>query len=352
MNPELLIDDARHLLGDADPQACNNLTAALQDSQAIATHNFVQPQHLVCIDGAVASTQTDVLVWTAAVAGNSGNDDIISYQLVSGVSSATDRLRSAAMALCEMRMALQAAESAGEVWMDGSLTTPLLSVSTAISGANEAIADTLANLLERTSSMKTIESYIELAKSGNLRALPKQDTATGFAEDWSELPILATSTQNWVAERNDHVLARGVLKPGEYLLARRAREALRVKIRTTEDMPPVAREWADALDPLLRAWRTSVSAHVTYAMPHVGTGRPVKIEYTTSNGEDAHNVARSVVETACSHIAGVQVVEPLPQFLVDATVKKQVTTDMLDMMRYAHQQLGGHFPEAVKEYRS
>lgn len=352
MDTYSLINDARDLLGVADPQACQNLTAALHDLQAIASHQQLPPQPLVCIDGAVASTQTDVLVWTAAVAGNSDADNSITHQLVTSINPSTERLRSAAMAICEMKMALQVAESVESVWMDGSLSTPLLSVSTAISGANEAIADTVTELLERTDALKTIADYVELACAGRLRALPKQDTAQGFSEDWRELPILADATSRWIGERNDHVLARSVLTPGEHLAARRAREALRVKIRTSEDMPAGTKTWADALNPVFRAWRTGVAAYVTYAMPNVGTGRPVKVEFTTSGLDITAEVTKNVVETACSHIAGVQVVEPLPQYLVDATVKKQVTTEMLDLMRFAHQQLGGHYPEAVNEYRT
>lgn len=352
MNPHSLIDDARTLLGASDPQARQNLTTALHDMHAIASHHQLPPQQLVCIDGAVASTQTDVLVWTAAVAGNSETDDTISHQLVTSINPSIERLRSAAMAICEMKMALNASQSAASVWMDGSLSTPLLSVSTAISGANEAISGTVAELLERTEALKTISDYVELACAGRLRALPKQDTAQGFSEHWRDIPTLAIATSQWVEERSDHVLARNVLQPGQHLAARRAREALRVKIRTSEDMPTATKQWADALDPVFRAWRTGVAAYVTYAMPDVGTGRPVKIEFTTTGSETISEVAQSVVEAACSHIAGVQVVEPLPQFLVDAAVKKHVTTEMLDLMRFAHQHLGGNYPEAVNEYRT
>jgi len=120
-----VIGDALKLLGRTDPNARDNLTTALTAQDLIKTHRALSPQPLVCVDGAVASTQTDVLLWTAATAANSDNDHSIIHQGVAPIGPSTDRLRSAMMALCEMEMALYASKSAETVWMDGGLARPL-----------------------------------------------------------------------------------------------------------------------------------------------------------------------------------------------------------------------------------
>ena len=352
MDTTPVIDDALKLLGRTDPNARENLTTALTAQGLIKTHRALSPQPLVCVDGAVASTQTDVLLWTAATAANSDNDHSIIHQGVAPIGPSTDRLRSAMMALCEMEMALYASKSAETVWMDGGLSTPLISVSTALSGTDLSAFPALDALLERTNAPKIIHHYTELAQSGRLRALPKQDTATGYAEKWKQLPGLDDSTQLWVGDRADRALAYSVLTPGQFLAPRRAVEAQRVKIRTNDQAGDAVRQWVEKLNPQFEKWRNHVHAYVTYGMPESGPGRPVKVEFTIRQDEDANDAAQASVEVAASHISGAQIVEPLPQFLVDSTAKRQVTAEMLNLMTIAEQHLGGHHPEAVNAYRS
>lgn len=207
-------------------------------------------------------------------------------------------------------------------------------------------------LLERTNAPKIIHHYTQLAQSGRLRALPKQDTATGYAEKWKQLPGLDDSTQLWVGDRADRALAYAVLTPGQFLAPRRAVEAQRVKIRTNDQAGDAVSRWVEKLNPQFENWRSHVHAYVTYGMPERGPGRPVKVEFTIRRDEDANDAAQASVEVASSHISGAQIVEPLPQFLVDATAKRQVTAEMLNLMTIAEQHLGGHHPEAVNAYRS
>lgn len=353
MTTHTLFDDARQLLGSTNPDARLQLTHALHTADSI--HDFsipATPQPLCCIDGAVASTQTDALVWITAVAGNSDSNETVHSQAVAPVGASTDRLRSALMALCEMKMALTASQTASTVWIDGGLSTPLISVSTALSDTTLNASAPLDSIMERVDAFNTIDNYITLASSGRLRALPKQDTAHGFSQLWATHLVRDEATKSWIVERTDHSLARAVLHPGQFLAPRPASEALRIKIRHNPDLPPATAHWIEALDPLFARWRAQVHAHVTYGIPTTGTARPLKLEFTTAPDEAPAIIARDCLQTAASHVSGAQIVEPLPQYLVDVAVKRHVTAEMLDLMAQVHQHFDGTHPEAVSSYRT
>lgn len=350
---EQILTDAQHFLGATDPHSPARLRDSLLAKGEIAGYTrFPTPQPLVCVDGALATHQTDVLVWVAAAASDSESTSTARSVAVAPVSTSAERLSSAAMALCELQAARSAAKVHEAAWMDGGLATPLISVATALSLPEQETSQAVCRLLDRMNAQELVEDYVALAQAGRIRALPKQDTAKSYGELWSDAADVSPAVATWVRSHSDHAIVRRVLRPGERTHPRRADEALRARIKRVSTVPFAAQMWVESLAPLFEMWAETVNAWVVYGIPRNGTGRPIKLEITVAGDDDPAPYADHLLGVVDSQIRGAQIVEALPQYLVDRLVKQEASTAIIDLMGLASRHLGNTHPEAVNHYRS
>lgn len=348
-----ILADAKHFLGAADPHSPARLRDSLLAKGEISSYaSFSTPQPLVCVDGALATNQTDVLLWVAAVASDSESTSTARSMAVAPISTAADRLSSAAMALCELQAARSAAQAHEAVWMDGGLATPLISVATALSLPDQDTSKAVCRLLDRMNALELIADYVALAQAGRLRALPKQDTARSYSKVWGGAVDVTPAVATWARSLSDHTIVRRILRPGEKTQPRRADEALRAGVKRVSTAPLGAQLWAESLAELFEMWRNTVSAWVVYGIPRHGTGRPIKLELTVPVDDDPAPYADHLLGVVDSQIRGVTIFEALPQYLVDRLVKQEASTAIIDLMGLASRHLGNIHPEAVNHYRS
>lgn len=348
-----ILQDAELFLGSTDPNSQTTAQRTLNATGNLLTYPQPTTTHqLVCIDGAVASHQTDALVWIAAAAATSAEHQAITDAAVTPVGPSAERLRGAVMALTEMKMAVEASHSHEHVWMDGGLVTPLISVATALTDTNEAASTSLVKTLNRSNAHHIIANYVDLAIQGRLKALPKQDTARAFVQHWATSPNVTPELHDWFLSRSDRSCVSLLLDRGQRTRTRSAVEALKVEIKKLSAMSIPAQKWINVLNQHYSRWREEVSAHIAYVMPRNGIGRAIKIELTCTNPHNAENdmdVAASIID---SHIVGPHIIEPLPQHLVDLTAKKAVSSAIIDLMSAVDMKFSTTHPEAANQYRS
>lgn len=311
---------------------------------------------IVCVDGAVASEQTDALAWIAAVATDSTSTVMRRKTMAVPVSSAMDQVRSAVMALCEMSAAVELYDSGIDAWMDGGLVTPLLSVATAVQSADHQTATALCDLMDEVDAAAIIDGYVDHATQGSVSALPKQDTANSFCLSWSEAEALDEQTRVWLPRRRDRTVAAAALEPGQFLSPRRGVEALRVAAKQPRSGHRRATAWARALEELMADWRELVHPWVTYAVPAGSTlGRAVKVELTapaTASDHDIAELAGLRAGQACAGLAGSRVIEPYQQYVVDHLAKNEVRGLLSRLVGQAQAALLRDHPGAVSHFRS
>lgn len=350
---------AESLIGaTSSTQACTDLADFLQEQQLVArlpAHDAGQSD-MVCIDGAVASEQTDELAWIAAVATASNAQLVRRKTLVVPVSSAMDQVRSAVMALCEMSAAVELLDNGTDTWMDGGLVTPLLSVVTAVQAADQQTATALCDLMDEIDAAEIIDGYIDHATQGSVAALPKQDTANTFCTAWADADELDDLTRQWLPRRRDRPVAGSVLQPGQFLAPRRGVEALRVMAKPPRSGHRRAAAWARILEELMADWRELTHPWVTYAVSLASTTeRAVKIELTapgTAADDELLDLAGRRAAQACSGLTGSRVIEPYQQYVVDHLAKNEVRGLLSRLMGQAQAALMGQHPGAVTHFRS
>lgn len=348
------IDAALPLLGAGDASsACKDLAQHLASAgELLEIPDAGDGPELVCVDGAVASEQTDTLVWIAAVATSSRRDAVRRKTAVAPVSSSTDLLKSAVMALCEMSMARQVCDEVGEAWMDGGLVTPLMSLSAALAIPDPATSAQLCDVLDAVDGAGIVEDYVHFALQGGLSALPKQDTATSYCEAWAGDDGLSHTTRNWVARQRDRTVAGLVVPPGQFLTARHGVEALRVEASPSRRGDSRAAQWAHRIDTLLGQWRSWVQPRVLYCSPADGLpGRAIKVEFTYAGGDERELAGRRATQ-ASTGVAGTRVLEPIEQYWVDAYAKSEVQGLLAELVSAATDRLATEHPSAVRHYRT
>lgn len=361
MQFETVLDTASQLLAAIDPQQQHSdLLSHLQRTQAIRiapTRGPANEPDLVCVDGGVAHEQTDALTWIAAVGVSSDLRSSVPATMVMPVSSETDRARSMLMALCELAAALDTADRSHVVWMDGSLATPLISIATGLLTSDPTTAELVCATLADCNTDTLIGDYVHYGLQGRLRALPKQDTASGYCQLWAAQ--LGERSGAWLKMQRDRIAATSVLKSGEYLRPRRADEALRVTAKATADAPKSVREWAHVIDELLGHWREELPVFVTYVLPRGMPLRAVKIEYTLPadvDDADIDDVADSTAAALCAKVSetiiGTRVIEPFPQHQADTFAKREVTSLITQLMGAAARTFSETHPAGIRHYRT
>ncbi|PZU00895.1 MAG: hypothetical protein DI630_13450 [Gordonia sp. (in: high G+C Gram-positive bacteria)] len=350
---------AETLIGTtSSADACTDLAAYLRNQQLVSPLPELDADQaaMVCVDGAVASEQTDALAWIAAVATDSTSRVMRRKTMVVPVSSIMDQVRSAVMALCEMSAAVELYDAGIDAWMDGGLVTPLLSVATAVQSADQQTATALCDLMDAVDAAEIIDGYIDHATQGSMSALPKQDTANSFCLSWSGAAELDEQTRAWLPRRRDRIVAASVLEPGQFLVPRRGVEALRVAAKAPRSGHRRATAWARVLEDLMADWRELVHPWVTYAVPAGSTlGRAVKIELTaaaTASDSDVLELAGLRAGQACAGLTGSRVIEPYQQYVVDHLAKTEVRGLLSRLVGQAQSVLMRDHPGAVSHFRS
>jgi len=353
---EHVIATAQTLLADLDlttyrAEVGDHLRAhhAIRDLPDVPTESAP----LVCVDGGVAHEQTDSLTWIAAVGVSSDGTAQAPATMVLPVTASAERSRSMLMALCEVATALTVLDRQGEVWLDGSLATPLISIATGLLVSDPQTASLVSDVLTETNADVLIGDYVQYATQGQVRAMPKQDTASGYCHAWADQ--IGGETGQWLTEQRDRLVATSLLGPGQWLMPRPAAEALRVHAKTATDAPASVRAWSGMLEELLGYWRDEVDAHVTYFVPAHADTRAVKIEYTTaadSTDDAAVDLAGQLCARASAEMVGPRIREPLAQYQADALAKREVTSLITQLQGVAASKFMHTHPGAVTGYRT
>lgn len=328
----------------------HEITGLLAATDAIssipASGTSVDP--VICVDGAVIATQTDLVTWIAVAATNSNETVVEAAGAVCTVGSHTDAVRAAVMAAAELQVAVRSAETAPTVWMDGSLATPLISITTALSAVPATDAAAFTRTLRRLDIGATVGAYVRLAAAGRLRSLPKQDTSKAYVTGWAER--VSDLSARWLGLQRDRIVAATVLSPGTFLAPRPAPEVSAVKFGEARvpEMASLTRE----LQAAMQGWQ-QVDVYAMYLMP-TDLARPIKIEFTTAGGApDEVSAAAGTIAAQIDPLChGPRMLEPRTQFVVDVAAKHQVqfVNDQLASEvagRFAHSR-----PDLVRTYRT
>lgn len=305
------------------------------------------------VDGAVAHEQTDALAWVAATGVRlvDGHQPVtLSATAVAPVSGDIERLRSALMAARELAAATAETPAADLVFMDGGLSTPLISVAQALLVRDLDVLAAVREHYRRTGIVDLVAAYVDLVAAGKVAALPKQDTATGFTGEWARRyrgDFDHVDSHVALARLRDRPLAGSLLTPGEWLTPREATEIGRTEIKAAH--PDETDPLVSALAPLYARFAATDGLHVTYMKARRLRDRVVKIEYREdepgrwSTGERITSLIDGVT-------LGPRVKEPLPQHQVDAAAKKVVTGTLSMLMQVASGALDD--PAATSRYRT
>ncbi len=312
---------------------------------------------VVCVDGAVASEQTELLTWIAAVASpsNPGADNESLVQLAAAVpiTPDADRVRGAIMALSELHCALNTIQNHSRVWMDGGLITPLLSLTAGIHTHDPHAATVITETLQRSDAATLIAEYVAAAARGQVVALAKQDTATIYTgQVWPQQSGIGTELEEWLRGRRDRAIAASILQPGQYLAPRIATDALEPRAKTPRNVTDDVRAWAAVLDELSAAWRDDVDARVTYVVPRDLPDKALKIEFTVGPNQSSDDVTRERVTEAAADTLGPRTREPYAQYIADEVCKREVTSLLDEVMEAAQREFGQRCPKAVQRYRT
>lgn len=301
------------------------------------------------IDGAVAHEQTDALLWVAATGVSLADDRPSTVNTATGVapvSGDTERLRSGLMACCELEAATASDEAL--IFMDGGLATPLISVAQALLVHDPDVRQSIRERYARVDVASLLDRYVDMVEEGRVVALPKQDTASGYATAWAtayehEFPHPDTSLA--LARMRDRPLAGALLRPGEMLRPRPAQELARTELKH-ENGDPLAARLAPHYDRLARA----ENLHVMYVQPRRLTDRVIKAEYREAD-PTTWATGQSLAALVDGVTIGPRVKEPMPQYQVDGAAKKSVTSTLAALMQDAQTALDGD-AGATSRYRT
>lgn len=343
---------ARQLLGTAagGSDALAVISGFLDMQNVLRAFTAYDPGGQIrCVDGAVISRQTDVVTWIAVAATDSAREVEVQVCAVTPVGGHVDAVRGAVMAAAELQAAVRCAGECGQVWMDGSLATPLISIATSLSAVPADAADAFAAALDELGVVDSAVAYVDLAMQGRVRALPKQDSSRVFADLWARQ--LDADTARWLERQRDRSLMAALLPAGACLAPRPAPEIAAI------DLPPVCVEALGDIEAgvrdALRTWR-SAAPYVSYLMP-TNLNRPIKYEFTVaadSDPDSALAVGAQLAGQIDRRCCGPLILEPLPQYVVDVYAKQSVQLVNQLLIAAVQRDLGHRFPELSRGYRT
>lgn len=281
------------------------------------------------VDGAVASEQTDALVWTTAVgvATTLDGDLVARTAAVIPVCSDSERLRGLLMAGCEIEAAVAALDAGCElVFVDGGLTTSLMSVTGEKFLTDPDAAAAADHFLTAHGLVRLAGRYVDGILDGRIVALPKQDTAQVFVEQWAaSLAIASPEMGEALGRMRDRPVIDSFLAPGEMLAPRPA--TLRIEAAGVRSQPQSAR--LAEFDRHLARLRAAKGLAVAYFKPSGGAQRTIKFEFATTPGHTPASTAARLAAFLDGQCGGPRVMEPFGQHMVDQVCKQSVRADML-----------------------
>lgn len=347
--PALL--DRAHLIADPTGHAVEAIREHVRDLIRTVPDPDPAAVSLACVDGAVASEQTDSLMWTCAAGVRQAprlGDRIVQAATVTPVGAETERVRGALMASCEMRAALSTIEADPErvVFMDGGISTPLVSIAQGLSLSADGVADAVHEHYARIGLGTLVRDYVDAVLAGQIAALPKQDTSSGYTGSW------AHTLTDRVGERAAHSLENlrdrpvlsQLLAPGEWITPRPALEAARIeaKMLTRDGLRPAK------VDADYARIRDNTSLYVTYFKPRRLPDRVIKVEYREHDTASWAR-ARQLLAVLDAATLGPRIKEPLFQHEVDTAAKRAVTSLLSEVMQVATSNLD---PALTSHYRT
>lgn len=299
------------------------------------------------VDGAVADEQADALVWVTAVgvAQTEGRaDHVATASAVAPVSSDTDRLRSALMASCELSAALACDDRT--TCIDGGLATPLISIAQGLTVGDPDVAAAINRHYDKVAVVDVVDSYISRVIAGEVVALPKQDTATGYLDEWASAlgDRLDTAARASLARLRDRPVVTSLLQPGQMLRPRRA-----VELSRTESKSPDTHAAAAGLAASYRRLGQANNVHVAYVKPRRLPTRVIKFEYLEDD-PSTYSTGLAIASALDEQTLGPRMKEPLLQHQVDATAKRLVTSNLASILGLAGRALDD--PSATVRYRT
>jgi hypothetical protein len=237
--------------------------------------------------------------------------------------SENDRLLSAAMASLELRLLADLDHDIRI--LDGSHSTPLIALSTALAARSPQVADAAAALCtdDVVAAAAALADPTHRETGGEIIALPKADSSHAFADRYR-------TAYDMHLPGGDRFIAAQVLAPGEMLYPRPAREIAAMYIHTVEGSDRVAAASAalgNAITPL-RAAAQNDQVLVTYVKP-LTADVPIKIEFrtsdplaeTTDERSAAILEARRIGRIVSDETPGPHMQEPFAQHAVDVVAK-------------------------------
>lgn len=347
---DTLIDAARQLLEPVEglPERLRNHLVANNTVARFAGESTAAPSRIAYVDGALATEQTDALVWVAAVGATHADTDLPTHEVASvlPVSGDTDRATSALMATCELQACISAVRDGCDlVVMDGGIATPLVSVVAGLMAANKHVRATVTDRYDAIDLTTVISDYVAAVLEGRVCALPKQDTAAVYTASWAQqfAQHLPDGAADVLSMLRDRPLLTQILAPGEWVRPRPANlTTLEAKTKTSTGVITLP------IDVSYERLRDATTLHATYFAPQRLPGRIVKVEY--AEGEPgAWDTAQALIGLFDSATMGPRVREPLGQHLVDAAAKRAVTALMGEMLGRASRALG---QGSVDRYRT
>ena len=243
--------------------------------------------------------------------------------------SENDRLLSAAMASLELQLL---ADLSHEVRiLDGSHSTPVIALSTALAARSRAVAETAAELVtdEVVAAVRSLADPDQRTHPGEVVALPKADSAHAFAG-------LYRARYELDLPGGDRFLAAQVLEPGEMLHPRAATEVAGVHFTVSEEASKRVQEAASRLNQAIAPLREAVGSGqllVTYVKP-ASADTVLKVEFRVSEplGDASTSVssrassralgeAQRLAGLLSAETPGPHLQEPFAQYAVDLVAK-------------------------------
>jgi len=286
---------------------------------------------LAAVDGgSVKETlyAADLLIAVGASASGMHTDETIPlghrhFTVVRQHVSENDRLLSAAMASLELCLLAELVHDLRI--LDGSHTTPIIALSTALAARDPQVAAAAAELVtdEVIAAVAALADPRRRPTGGNIVALPKADSSHAFTD-------LYRRRYGLDLPGGDRFMAAQVLEPGEMLYPRPAAEITQLHFPIADDAAPAVRKAATALDRAVSPLRDAAQQRrllVSYLKP-TSADTVIKMEFRVSEpliapGEPGVPVdeAADLAKILSDETPGPFMQEPFAQYAVDVAAK-------------------------------
>jgi hypothetical protein len=280
--------------------------------------------------------------------------EIISHE------SENDRVLSAAMAAHELALINQLTHELRI--LDGSTTSPIITLSAALNVRSSTAQDLVVDLIsdDVLNSIYGIGSPSARPNPGRVVALPKSDSSDYFVRDYQANFGLALPG-------NDRFMAAQVLERGEMLYPRQAAEHQHLPLSIPKSAPRHVQHKAHQLSEAVTPIRDAAEGRnliVTYAKPE-SADTVLKVELMAPEPLPGHEggprdsaalaEARLIARYLSDETPGPHMQEPFAQYAVDLSAKSvSVGADALNqaMLASLPPEADSYLPLLVRSYRT